>query len=134
MLNSCKVISYGGEQFEDHEYQLHEEPKNQKENIYKYIAIANPDLINFSYQQKDKDVPDLEEDIDLKANKLLNGVGNSLFLTLNLMNKRQYIPSAYEARKTNFAIGYSYHDKDEITYELPANYKVDFVPKDQEID
>lgn len=131
----CKIsTSYGGEQFEDHEYQLHEEPKNQKENIYKYIAIANPDLINFSYQQKDKDIPDLEEDMDLKANKLLNGVGNSLFLTLNLMNKRQYIPSAYEARKTNFAIGYSYHDKDEITYELPANYKVDFVPKDQEID
>lgn len=131
---TCSInTDFGGEQFEDHEYQLYQEPKNQKESIYENIAIANPEIIDFSYFQKDKDSPELLENINLKVTKLMNGVGNNLFLTLNLMNKRQYVPKVYENRRTNFSINYSYTDVDEITYELPSNFKVSFIPKDQEI-
>lgn len=125
--------NFGGEQFEDISYQLYEEPKEQKDNLYKSIGIPNTEIIGFSYSQKNKDLPELEETINVKAAKMMNGLGSNLFLTLNLLNRRQYIPAVYENRKTNFAINYSYFDKDEITYEIPEGFKVDFIPENQEI-
>ncbi len=130
----CNINSkFGGEQFENYHSQLYEEPKEQKDYIYKYIGISNPEIINLKYAQNDTNTPTLEQSIDLKATKVMSGLGNNFFLALNLMNKRQYVPQAYDNRKTDFAINFSYYDKDEISYELPATLKVDFLPEDQEI-
>jgi transglutaminase-like putative cysteine protease len=123
--------SFGGEQFEDINSQLYKEPKDQKDYLIRGVSngIANPEILNFNYAQKNPDIPEIEETISLKAPKLLTGLGDNLFLTLNILNKRTYIPATIENRKTNFKLSMSYYDKDEIVYELPAGYKVDFLPE-----
>lgn len=56
--------------------------------------------------------------------------GDKLFLTLNLLNRRESVPRKVENRKTPFSVPYGYVDNDQITYTLPQGYKVEFVPKD----
>lgn len=125
------TTSFGGEQFEYIQPQLYKEPKEQKDYLIKGVSngIANPEILSFTYKQKNPDIPELEETINLKAPKLLTGLGNNLFLTLNILNKRTYVPAPIENRKTNFKMNMSFYDKDEIVYELPAGYKVDFLPE-----
>ena len=46
------------------------------------------------------------------------------------MNKRSFVPEVTENRLTDFRLQMNYTDTDHISYQLPANYKVEFIPKD----
>ncbi len=80
-----------------------------------------------------KDLPELTEDIKLSSRNILSFGGDRAFLTVNLLNKRESVPTKSEARKTGFAISYSYTDKDVITYTIPKGYAIEFLPKEQVI-
>ncbi len=124
---------YEHEQFENVFGQLFLEPKDQKENLYTALDIANPEIVNFSYSQPDKSKPKIVEKVNLKINDLVTSGGDRLFLMLNMMNKRSFVPEIIENRQTDFALQMNYTDIDQIRYTLPADYKVEFLPKDIQI-
>ena len=68
--------------------------------------------------------------MSIKTNPLTTKGGDKLFLVLNQINRKESVPLKVENRKTPFAVPFSYNDEDEITYTLPAGYKVEFMPKD----
>lgn len=130
----CNISTkFGGEQFEHYHDQLFEEVKEQKDFIYKNIGIKNPQITSLNYSQEDQNMPLLEQALNLNATKMMTGLGDNFFLSLNLMNKIEHIPQTYKDRKTQFAIGFSFYNKDEISYEVPAGFRIDFLPEDQEI-
>ena len=106
------------------------EPVNQKKYLYESLDIANAEISSYAYEQPDKQKPRLIEKVDLKINDLTATGGDKLFLTLNLMNKRSYVPELVDNRLTDFALQMNYTDVDQIRYELPKDYKVEFLPKD----
>ncbi|MNV77530.1 hypothetical protein D3C71_1709570 [compost metagenome] len=57
-----------------------------------------------------------------------------MFLLLNQVNRKESVPIKIENRKTFFSVPYAYQDIDEINFELPSGYQVDFIPKDIIID
>jgi len=133
--NAATTINttYSGQQFDQIQSQLFKEAKEQKEYLYQNLTISNPEITSYSYQQKDVSSPILTEDIGLKIPNLLTKVGNISFLTPNLLNRKTFVPEKSENRLTDFGINMNYYDKDEITYQLPPNLKIDFIPKSEEI-
>ena len=124
---------YTGEQFEDFEVQLYNEPKNQKDFIYHNIDIPSPKLISYSYEQSDKDKASLNEVLKLEVDKATTTLGNRTFLVLNMLNKRTYIPEVSENRKTGIKLNRNYQDYEEIIYELPVSHNIEFLPSPTEI-
>ena len=124
------TTEYEYEQFDNIFGQLFREPVNQKKYLYESLDIANPEITSYAYEQPDKQKPLLIEKVDVKINDLTANGGDKLFLTLNLMNKRSYVPELIENRLTDFALQMNYSDVDQIHYELPKDYKVEFLPKD----
>ena len=124
------TTEYEYEQFDNIFGQLLREPVNQKKYLYESLDIANAEISSYAYEQPDKQKPRLIEKVDLKINDLTAAGGDKLFLTLNLMNKRSYVPELVDNRLTDFALQMNYTDVDQIRYELPKDYKVEFLPKD----
>ena len=124
------TTEYEYEQFDNIFGQLFREPIDQKKYLYESLNIANPEITSYAYEHPDKQKPLLIEKVDVKINDLTASGGDKLFLTLNLMNKRSYVPELTENRLTDFALQMNYTDIDQIDYELPKDYKVEFLPKD----
>ncbi|TKC10589.1 DUF3857 domain-containing protein [Pedobacter polaris] len=121
---------YGNAQFEDNMSMLLIEPVEQRKKINEDNGIPGAELIAFKFEQADKTLPIMTEDISFKSNQLLTKGADKIFLTLNLMNRKESVPAKIENRKTYFAVGFGYQDDDEITYNLPKGYAVEFLPKD----
>lgn len=122
--------SYSNAQFDNNMQMLFIDPTEQRKMIIEQNGIPNAELISFKYEQPDKTLPILNEEISFKAPQFLTKGGDKLFLTLNLTNRRESIPEKIENRKTNFAVSFAYQDEDEISYILPKGYAVDFLPKE----
>jgi hypothetical protein len=122
--------AYGNAQFEDNMRMLLIEPVEQRKRINENNGIPGTELISFKFNQADKALPIMTEEINFKSNQLLTQGGDKAFLTLNLMNRKESVPAKIENRKTYFAVSFSYQDDDEICYTLPKGYAVEFLPKD----
>jgi hypothetical protein len=121
---------YGYAQFESNYGMLFKEPTEQRKSLMNQLDIPNMELINFSYLQADKNLPVINEKITVKSSQLLTHSADKVFLTLNLMNRRESVPAKATDRKTYFAVAFSYQDEDEISYTIPAGFKVEFLPKE----
>lgn len=125
---------YGCAQFDDHFQMTLREPTEQRKKLINQLEIPNLQLNNFSYIQPDKDVPMLQENISLKVPQLLTKGADKMFITLNLLNRRESVPARVEERKTYFSVPYGYQDEDEVTFVIPKGYTVEFVPKEVHIE
>jgi hypothetical protein len=130
MADISMKSTYSNAQFENNFNMMLEEPGEQRKKITEWLDIPGAELISFKYDQANKMLPILTEEINIKTNQLLTKGGEKAFLTLNLTNRQDVIPPKIEDRKTGFAVPFSYQDEDEISYTLPKGYAVEFLPKD----
>ncbi len=124
---------YGYAQFEITFPMLFKEPTEQRKAIMNELEIPNMQLVDVNYLQADKNLPLINEKITVKSSQLLTHGADKVFLTLNLMNRRESVPAKAAERKTPFAVSFSYHDEDEISYTIPPGFKVEFLPKEVNI-
>jgi hypothetical protein len=122
--------SYSNSQYEDQLGMMLLEPTEQRKRIIRNLGIPNMEISSATFSQPDKSVAKIEEDIVLKSAQMINQGGDKLFVTLNLLNRRESVPAKVENRKTSFSVPYGFKDTDVITYTLPQGYKVEFVPQD----
>ena len=122
--------TYGNAQFDNNMGMLLLEPTEQRKRLNEQNDIPGAELTSFKFEQPDKTLAILTEEINLKTNQLLTKGGDKLFLTLNLTNRRESVPEKIENRKTYFAVSFAFQDEDEINYTLPKGYTVEFLPKD----
>ena len=122
--------SYSNSQYEDQLGMMLLEPTEQRKRIIRNLGIPNMEISSASFLQPDKNEAKIEEDIVLKSSQMINQGGDKLFVTLNLLNRRESVPAKVEHRKTSFAVPYGFKDTDVTTYTLPQGYKVEFVPQD----
>lgn len=122
--------TYGNAQFDNNMGMLLIDPTEQRKSINEQNGIPGAELIDFKYEQPNKTLPVLTEELSFKTKQLLTKGGDKLFLTLNLTNRRESVPEKIENRKTYFAVSFAYQDEDEISYTLPKGYTVEFLPKD----
>lgn len=122
--------SYGYAQFEDRMSYLLIEPTEQRNRLLQENGIPGAELISFKFEQPNKSKAVMTENLSFKSNQLLTKGADKIFLTLNLQNRQESVPAKIDNRQTHFAVGFSYEDEDEINYQLPKGYSVEFLPKD----
>jgi hypothetical protein len=125
---------YGACQYEDKLGMLLRDPTDRRKKLLNDLNLPNIELLTASYDQPDKNKPLLHEQLQLRSTELLSRGGDKLFLTLNLLNRRESVPAKVENRKTSFSLPYGFRDLDEIVYIIPAGYKADYLPKDVTIE
>ncbi|WP_316803063.1 DUF3857 domain-containing protein [Pedobacter nototheniae] len=121
---------YGNAQFENNFSMLLKEPSEQRKTIIENNDIPGAELLTYKFEQTNKSLPVMTEELNFKTSQLLTNGGNKAFLTLNQTNRKESVPLKVENRKTYFSVPFSYNDEDEITYILPKGYAVEFIPKD----
>jgi hypothetical protein len=119
---------YGSCQYEDNLNMMLRDPTEQRKILLSNLGIPNMQIISASYNQPEKDLPELDEEVRLKSTQLLSSGGDKLFLTLNILNRTESVPRKVENRRTSFAVNFGYQDIDEVTYILPPGYKAEFLP------
>jgi len=121
---------YGACQYEENLGMMLMAPTDQRKRLMNSLGIPNMEILSASFSQPDKAVPQLEERLTLKGSQLLSEGGDKLFLTLNMLNRKESVPRKIENRRTSFALPYGFKDMDEIIYTLPKGYKAEFIPGD----
>jgi len=125
--------AFGSCQYEDNIDMLIKDPTEIRKDLLRNLGIPNMEITSAKYIQPDKDLPKIEENIVLKASEMFSQGGDKLFLTLNLLNRKESVPAKVLNRKTAFSQTYGFKDSDEIIYTLPEGYKAEFIPKETTI-
>ena len=111
--------------------------QEQRDWMVAHIYIPSFDLINFTFSEKRKRIPELEENLKLSVKKAVTKSGTRLFLIPNLMTRFiTDIALADEERKSGLFLNinrFNFHDVDTLVYELPKNYVPEFLPPPTEV-
>ncbi|WP_316849385.1 DUF3857 domain-containing protein [Pedobacter agri] len=121
---------YANAQFEENQRMMLLEPSEQRKRLVETSNISIDEMISFKYEQPDKTLPIITEELNFKTNQIFSKSGEKIFLTINQVNRREHVPLKVDNRKTFFAVPFGYNDEDEISYTLPKGYSIEFIPKD----
>ncbi|WP_129713618.1 DUF3857 domain-containing protein [Pedobacter sp. SYP-B3415] len=121
--------TFGAAQYEGNMEMLSSEPSEQRKYLIESYSTISPEIISYALRQPDRTKAEMQEELKVKASKILTSGGDKAFLTLNLLNRRESVPASVENRKTPFALPFGFQDDDELTFTLPKGYKVEFLPK-----
>ncbi len=125
--------TYGSAQYEDNLSNLFLEPAEVRKIALQNLGFADAELQHIKFEQTDKKIPVINEEISYKTKQLLSKGADKFFLIINQINRKENIPEKVTNRKTDFAIPFDYSDDDEIIYTLPKGLAVEFLPKDVRI-
>ena len=79
-----------------------------------------------------KNAPEAECNYKIKVNRYASKAGKRLFVPLNLINQMGRSLPKVKDRKQPISFELGYQDADEITFIIPADYKVESIPKNIE--
>jgi len=128
------ITNYKGLQYENIESIYDDGPEDQKKSLYKSIKLSDFKIDKLKIKQVKKRIPESELELELNIKNYLSKAGERLFLRLNLMNRKTYIPKKLKERKTPIVLNYPYIDTDTIQYTLPENLIVEKLPKEVNLD
>lgn len=129
----CKTETYyEGLQFD---FFLNQEDQNLEERekwLYKNLDMKDFNIKSFHYERLDDTLPAGKRSLILEINDYAQKSGSRLFIPLNQLNKRTYIPNRLENRQSEVLVRLSYHDTDTISMEIPDGYKIEYMPNPQQ--
>lgn len=100
---------------------------NEFFNTVSNIKITKNEL------KDEKLIPEFIENLDFEAAEFIKVNQGQALLTLNCINQISFVPKKVKDRKMPFEIERGYNYEDEIIFELPATYKFDTLPSNQNI-
>ncbi|MFZ5940117.1 MAG: DUF3857 domain-containing protein [Bacteroidota bacterium] len=131
--NCSAQIEYGNLQFEEVYYLNYLDADQQKKELYDMIDIKEFILNSYKFTELPGIHPEIDLDLDISLNRYTSKTGSRIFLPLNLMNKTSFIPDKLDERKNDIYVRMAYLDTDTIIYTIPEDYRIEFLPEDQEI-
>lgn len=124
---------YTGLQYDDNVGILYATPENQKEHLYQMVNLPTFVIDNYRLTEERSEIPSMNLELAITATKYAVTMGNRLLLPLNMLNRRQPLPTLNKERKSKMWIRYAYVDSDTITYHLPEGYVAESVPQKVEL-
>lgn len=124
---------FAGGQYDNH-LELAESTGTEQTKLLK--QAYDIDQIRFSqiaYQKGDGETPALVETFRVALDRYAPENGGQVFLITNMFNRGRTIP-AVKNRALPVYINRGYTDEDQITFTLPAGYRLAATPLDEEID
>jgi hypothetical protein len=107
--------------------------ENQKKILYEGLTISNMNIESVAYTNEKNRLPKAIEQLGMSVNNYATVSNNRVFVTLNLLNKKTYIPPDLKERRTNIFLKMAYYDADTIQYQLPEGYQIEYKPQPVQI-
>jgi len=127
-LTGSMLTSFKGTQYDNVQYIIDEAPKDQIKAIQKEYPINNVDIVKAEFKQDKSQQPVTTENIGLKARDYASANDGKLSFIVNATNRISSVPREVRNRHLDVYINRGYTDEDEISYTLPAGYKLDMHP------
>ncbi|UII22520.1 DUF3857 domain-containing protein [Fulvivirga ligni] len=123
-----------GSEYNGLEHYLTLTDKDRKDWLHQSLHISDYELQKYDFTQTKDVIPSIDLEADIIVRKLASVSGKRIFLPLNFLDARSYVPPKTENRKRDVKFSSSSITADTITYTLPANYHVDYVPEETSIE
>lgn len=124
--------TYGGQQYEYVDELLNSSEKDQRKLLNESLELNNFSIVDFELTQEKDIIPSAVLDLNITISKYGVKTGKRMFLPLNLLNRRNYRTNNKKEREIDFDYRACYYDADTITYTLPDNFRVEFLPENVE--
>lgn len=127
---------YAGLQFENRNLNSLQEGRldEQKKWLQKNIDIPAFEINSFQISSQKNKMPTSTVEVDLALRRYAQVSGKRMFLSLNLMNKNEYIPENIEDRKHKVIKRLAFNDTDTIKYLIPEDLYPEFLPAPVKMD
>ncbi len=123
------TTSYAGLQYENIQAAVRLKKGDQIKRLYNTIDIADFDVLDVEYKTEHQELPYAIESLDLELHNYATTSSKRMFLPLNMMNKKSYVPGKSQERHSDLMLTYAYTDSDTIRYVLPSTHTIEVVPE-----
>jgi transglutaminase-like putative cysteine protease len=124
--------TYKGSQYDIHEGLIRKPLSEQTKMLSSYYDVDNMNFNQVSVTQDKSEAPVTTEKLNVRITTYVPRSQQSAYLMPNAFN-RQSVTKTVSNRKLPLYINRGYTDEDEISYQLPAGYEIEFQPKDLEV-
>lgn len=131
-INGTMQTTCGGSQYDNYAQFVNQPMKEQLKLLKTTYDIDNIDFDTFKLTQDKGSKPVTRESLQLSIQKYAPRTNNHIYLVLNAFNKKRTIPEVRNRTLPVF-INRGYTDIDELTYTLPNDVVIDFIPQSTEI-
>lgn len=127
----CKAsTTYKAIQQDDLHGLIHAYPKEkQKEILQQNFSLGTYEVKSFSYEERMRDIPEIEEKIDLEASNYAQVTGKRLMLSPNILSRSNWRLDKDSVRQFDIVFTYPYTDVDSVAITVGTVYKVESMPK-----
>eukprot|EP01037_Dinobryon_pediforme_P007441 gene7441-7505_t len=133
-LKGTMQTSFKGAEYEDREYYINEAPAEQYKYLQNKYPINNLTIEHLDFKQEKSFDPVTIENIKLRARDYASINDGKYYFLLNPVNRIENSPRTIRNRQNDVYIARGYTDNDEITFTIPAGYRLEKTPLNTSID
>ena len=113
--------------------QLRRTEQEQIKQLLKTLNIVGLEIESVDYRSEKGVIPEIEEELRLKASNYGNRSGKRMFIKPNLMSRWTIRLPKTEERHSDIYIAEAKHHRDTINMKLPSGYTIEALPTDCEL-
>ncbi|MFC0515967.1 DUF3857 domain-containing protein [Mucilaginibacter angelicae] len=133
-LKGSITTDFKGADYEDRDHVIYESAKEQVKDLKKIYPINNLEIESADLKQFKTAQPYTTEKLKISARDYGSVADGKIVFLANPVNRISTVLREVRNRRNDVYINRGYTDDDEITYDLPAGYKVDIRPRKVNID
>lgn len=122
-LTGTMTTKFGGTDYDTRNYVLNSAYTEQVKSIKEAYPINNLEIDKLEFKKADKQDAVTTETIKLNAREFASANSGKYYFKLNLANRGNGVPDEVRNRRTDVYINRGYVEEDEISYQIPADYK-----------
>lgn len=133
-LSGTMITNFKGVNYEDRDQVIYESKTDQIKDLKKIYPINNLEIESADLKQYKTDQPYTTETLKITASEYGSASGDKIVFMANPANRITTPLREVRNRHFDVHINRGYTDEDEITYTIPAGYKIDLRPKNVKIE
>jgi len=127
-LNGNIETVFSGLQYENREGVLDLTPTEKQSRIKSFYKLVNLNILSYNLETDKKIIPSYHELLVFNAHNFAMVNNNLMSFKLNPFNESTFTPKEVRNRKNEVIIKEGYIDHDTIDYQIPDQYKIDYLP------
>lgn len=127
-LSGTMTTLFKGTDYEDRDDLIKESKSDQYKMEQKKYPINNMAIESLDFKQDKSFAPITTETVRLNARDYATVDGDKFYFLLNPVNRENYVPKQVRNRQNSVNIPRGYTEIDEITYTIPAGYRLEKMP------
>ncbi|WEA01107.1 DUF3857 domain-containing protein [Mucilaginibacter sp. SJ] len=128
-LTGSIITNFKGADYDDREHVIYESKTEQIKDLKRIYPINNLNIESADLKQFKNDRPYTTENLKISARDYGSVTDGKIVFLANPVNRISTVLREVRNRRNDVYINRGYTNEDEITYTLPAGYKVDMRPK-----